>query len=83
MTDIELKDTDMAKAGSRPGATAKKKGATKGTGGHGRRALEGKGPTPKAEDRVYHKAYKMKRAAERRAATGTNRKFRRVWAASA
>ena len=39
----------MAKAGSRPGATAKKKGAMKGTGGHGRRALEGKGPTPKAE----------------------------------
>ena len=65
----------MAKAGSRPGATSKKKGATKGTGGHGRKALEGKGPTPKAEDRVYHKAYKMKRAAERRAATGTNRKF--------
>ena len=32
-------------------------------------------PTPKAEDRVYHKAHKMKRAAERRAATGTNRKF--------
>ena len=52
----------MAKAGSRPGATSKKKGATKGTGGHGRKALEGKGPTPKAEDRVYHKAYKMKRA---------------------
>ena len=65
----------MAKAGSRPGATSKKKGATKGTGGHGRKALEGKGPTPKAEDRVYHKAHKMKRAAERRAATGTNRKF--------
>ena len=65
----------MAKAGSRPGATTKKKGATKGTGGHGRKALEGKGPTPKAEDRVYHKAHKMKRAAERRAATGTNRKF--------
>ena len=38
------------------------------------KALEGKGPTPKAEDRVYLKAHKMKRAAERRAATGTNRK---------
>lgn len=61
----------MAKAGKRPGATTKKKGPSKGTGGHGRKALEGKGPTPKAEDRVYHKAYKMKRAAERRAATGT------------
>lgn len=40
-----------------------------GTGGHGRKKLEGHGPTPKAEDRPYHKAYKMKRAAERRAAT--------------
>ncbi len=33
---------------------------TKGTGGHGRKALKGKGPTPKAEDRPYHKAYKSK-----------------------
>ncbi|MFW0112556.1 23S rRNA (guanosine(2251)-2'-O)-methyltransferase RlmB [Rothia sp. P5766] len=63
----------MAKAGSRPGATAKKKGPTKGTGGHGRKALEGRGNTPKAEDRVYHKAHKMKRAAENRKATNTLR----------
>lgn len=54
-------------AGRRPGArNSKKKGPTVGTGGHGRRRLEGKGPTPKAEDRPYHKAYKMKKAAERR-----------------
>lgn len=45
-----------------------KKGPQKGTGGHGRRALEGKGPTPKAEDRVYHKAYRNKQLAERAAA---------------
>lgn len=45
-----------------------KKGPTKGTGGHGRKALEGKGPTPKAEDRVYHKAYRAKMLAERSAA---------------
>ena len=63
----------MAKAGSRPGATNKKKGPTKGTGGHGRKALEGRGNTPKAEDRVYHKAYKMKEAAENRKATDTLR----------
>lgn len=63
----------MAKAGSRPGATSKKKGPTKGTGGHGRKALEGRGNTPKAEDRVYHKAYKMKKAAENRKATNTLR----------
>lgn len=42
--------------------------ARKGTGGHGRRALEGKGPTPKAEDRVYHKAYKAKQERLKRAA---------------
>lgn len=52
----------MAKPG-RPGAAKGKKGATKGTGGHGRQALEGRGPTPKAEDRPYHKAYKAKSAA--------------------
>src|SRR6478672_6424197 len=42
-----------------------KKGPTVGTGGHGRKALEGKGPTPKAEDRPYHKAYKNKQLSER------------------
>ncbi len=54
----------------RPGAIRKgtKKGPTVGTGGHGRKALEGKGPTPKAEDRVYHKAYRNKQLAERAAA---------------
>lgn len=53
----------------RPGAIRKRKKApTTGTGGHGRKALEGKGPTPKAEDRVYHKAYKNKQLAERAAA---------------
>ncbi len=45
-----------------------KKGPQKGTGGHGRKALEGKGPTPKAEDRVYHKAYRNRQLAERAAA---------------
>ena len=43
-----------------------KKGPTKGSGGKHRNALRGKGPTPKAEDRVYHKAYKAKKAADRR-----------------
>jgi 23S rRNA (guanosine2251-2'-O)-methyltransferase len=54
-----------------PGATRKKKGPTTGTGGHGRKALEGKGPTPKAEDRVYHKAHRAKELAERSAAKRT------------
>ena len=47
---------------------ATKKGPHKGTGGHGRRQLEGKGPTPKAEDRPGHPAYRRKRAAAKRAA---------------
>ena len=41
-----------------------KKGPMKGTGGHGRKALEGKGPTPKAEDRAWHPAGKRKAAQE-------------------
>lgn len=58
----------MANKG-RPGAIRKKKkGPSVGTGGHGRKALEGKGPTPKAEDRVYHKAYRAKQLSERSAA---------------
>ncbi|RIH94066.1 RNA methyltransferase substrate-binding domain-containing protein, partial [Klebsiella pneumoniae] len=34
----------------------------------GRKALKGRGPTPKAEDRVYHKAYKAKQERLARAA---------------
>lgn len=62
----------MAGNSERRGATRKpgsKKGPQVGTGGHSRKALRGKGPTPKAEDRVYHKAYKRKVEAEKRAAT--------------
>ncbi|SJN15351.1 23S rRNA (guanosine-2'-O-)-methyltransferase rlmB [Microbacterium esteraromaticum] len=60
----------MAKIG-RPGAgNSKKKGATKGTGGLGRKSLEGRGPTPKAEDRSWHVAGKRKAAQERFAAAG-------------
>lgn len=61
----------MAGNSQRRGATRKpgsKKGATVGTGGKNRRALEGKGPTPKAEDRPYHVAAKRKAAQERKAA---------------
>jgi 23S rRNA (guanosine2251-2'-O)-methyltransferase len=56
----------MAKP-ARPGASGKpkKKGPSVGTGGHNRRALEGKGPTPKAEDRSWHVAGKRKAAKER------------------
>jgi 23S rRNA (guanosine2251-2'-O)-methyltransferase len=55
----------------RPGAVRKtKRGPQVGSGGQGRQALEGKGPTPKAEDRPYHPAGKAKAAKERYAAAG-------------
>ncbi|WP_316669150.1 23S rRNA (guanosine(2251)-2'-O)-methyltransferase RlmB [uncultured Propionibacterium sp.] len=34
--------------------------APKGSGGKGRRRLAGRGPTPRAEDRVWHKAHKAR-----------------------
>jgi 23S rRNA (guanosine2251-2'-O)-methyltransferase len=51
----------------RPGAVrAGRKGNKQvGSGGQGRQALEGRGPTPKAEDRPYHPAGKRKAAEER------------------
>lgn len=57
---------------------AKKAGKKPGTGGHGRRALEGKGPTPKAEDRHWYrdkkrsqyKATEASRPSKRPAADG-------------
>ncbi len=63
----------MANTG-RPGPGRKnKKGPSAGTGGLGRKALEGRGPTPKAEDRTYHKAYKNKQLAERSATKHSGR----------
>lgn len=58
----------MAGNSQRRGAIAKgrKKGAQAGTGGNRRKGLEGKGPTPKAKDRPYHKAHKAAQAAEQR-----------------
>ena len=52
---------------NRPGIRkTNKKGAVKGSGGARRRGLRGKGPTPKAEDRVYHAAHKRKLERQRR-----------------
>ena len=52
---------------NRAGAVRKKKkGPVVGSGGQRRKGLEGRGPTPRAEDRVYHKAYKAKQAAARK-----------------
>ncbi len=64
----------MAGNSARRGAVRKpgsKKGATVGSGGQGRQALEGRGPTPKAEDRVGHPAARRKAATERRTGSGS------------
>ncbi|MEA9985827.1 MULTISPECIES: 23S rRNA (guanosine(2251)-2'-O)-methyltransferase RlmB [Subtercola] len=60
-----------AKKPGRPGAVRRtSRGPQVGSGGQGRQALEGKKPTPKAEDRPYHPAGKAKAAKERYAAAG-------------
>lgn len=59
----------MANKPGRPGAA--KKGKPKvGSGGNRRQGLEGRGPTPKAEDRKYHPAAKAKALREKKSATG-------------
>src|SRR3954453_4406069 len=61
----------MAGNSQRRGAVRKgasRKGPTVGSGGQSRKGLQGKGPTPKAEDREKHISAKRKRGAERREA---------------
>ncbi|WP_432558560.1 23S rRNA (guanosine(2251)-2'-O)-methyltransferase RlmB [Granulicoccus sp. GXG6511] len=59
----------MAGNSQRPGARSRGKGkGPAGSGGRIRRSLAGKGPTPKAEDRPYHKAFKAKQAAAKQTA---------------
>jgi 23S rRNA (guanosine2251-2'-O)-methyltransferase len=60
----------MAGNSSRRGSGHKGKGNTAGSGGRVRRGLEGRGPTPKAEDRPYHAAYAKKNSVQPR---GTSR----------
>jgi 23S rRNA (guanosine2251-2'-O)-methyltransferase len=68
----------MAGNSARRGAKRKpgsKKGASVGTGGQRRKALKGKGPTPKATERTSHpasrRAESAKRAEDKRPATST------------
>lgn len=59
----------------RKGAIRKtSKKPTAGSGGRVRRGLQGKGPTPRAEDRPYHKAHKAKAAGERQSARQPGRR---------
>jgi len=71
-----VKNTSGERKG-RPGAVRQgSKGKQVGSGGQGRQALEGKKPTPKAEDRPYHPAGKRKAANERYEAAGGRRPAR-------
>lgn len=73
----------MAGNSQRKGAVRKRgkgigsKGNTVGSGGKSRRTLAGKGPTPKAEDRPYHKAYRKRGADESPITTSKDRRQRR------
>lgn len=50
------------------GASSSRKGAQKGSGGQRRQGLEGRGPTPKAEERVKHPAARRAKAAAKQGA---------------
>lgn len=64
----------MAGNSQRRGAVRKGgKGATVGTGGHNKRSLKGKGPTPKAVDREYHPAHRRAKVAAKRASSSGGR----------
>ena len=54
--------------GHKPGSH--RKGASVGSGGNNKRRLEGRGPTPKAEERTKHPAARKAAAAAKRAARG-------------
>ncbi|RRD46744.1 23S rRNA (guanosine(2251)-2'-O)-methyltransferase RlmB [Tessaracoccus sp. OH4464_COT-324] len=66
----------MAGNSSRRGAGKRGISKAAGSGGRNRKGLAGRGPTPKAEDRVYHKAYKAKQEALRRQAAKPKRQIR-------
>lgn len=70
-----MKNTGKSRRpGGRAGAVRKaSRGRNVGSGGQGKQALEGKGPTPKAEDRAWHPAGKAKVARERFDAGGAGR----------
>lgn len=68
----------MAVDGGARGKKRSGKRPLKGSGGQRRRGLRGKGPTPKAEDRQYHVAYKRKQEREIEAAKQKQREAHRT-----
>ena len=62
----------MAGNSQRKGSVRKQsKKPAAGSGGRVKRGLEGKGPTPKAKDRPYHKAHKQQQQAQKQACDPT------------
>ena len=65
----------MAGNSQRKGSVRKSaKKPTAGSGGRVKRGLEGKGPTPKAKDRPYHKAYKANQRTQKAQQTRPQRR---------
>lgn len=67
----------MAGNSSRRGATRKtgtKKGQVVGSGGQRKRGLEGRGATPKAEERTYHAAHRKAKANSRKEGAAQQRR---------
>lgn len=76
------------KSGSNKGNSRRKNVAktgkgnpTAGSGGRGRRRLEGRGPTPRAEDRPHHKAYQRTSQQSRSDGGAERRQARAEWVA--
>jgi 23S rRNA (guanosine2251-2'-O)-methyltransferase len=66
---------NSARRGARQGGKGVgARGRTAGSGGRPRKALEGRGPTPKAEDRVYHQAHRAQQARLRAEAKAPDRR---------
>ncbi len=68
----------MAGNSKRPGAVRKRQGGnpTAGSGGRRRKALEGKGQTPKATEREGHKAHRFARSSAQRRPTSRSQRPR-------
>jgi len=66
MDGRKMSPSARGRPGKRAAAQSKKKGPSAGTGGHGRKKLSGRKPTPKAEDRTNHPAARRAESIQRR-----------------
>jgi 23S rRNA (guanosine2251-2'-O)-methyltransferase len=66
MGGTDMSPSARGRPGKRAAAQTKKKGPSTGTGGHGRKKLTGRKPTPRAEDRTNHPAARRAESIQRR-----------------